>query len=121
MSQRLVRILCPDCKRPVEADEHGWNELVQPFPVPMPEVMYEPVGCRSCRDTGYRGRRGIYEVLVNSPAVQDEIHADLSTARLREVAFREGMQPLRLSGAARVARGETTIHEVLRVAPAISA
>jgi general secretion pathway protein E len=120
MSQRLVRILCPDCKRPTPADEQGWTELVQPFDLPLPELMYEPVGCKHCRDTGYRGRRGIYEVLVNSPAVQEEIHANLNTARLREVAFSEGMQPLRISGASRIARGQTTIHEVLRVAPAIS-
>jgi general secretion pathway protein E len=45
----------------------------------MPEQMYEAVGCKLCRDTGYLGRRGIYEVLVNSPAVQDEIHTRIST------------------------------------------
>jgi general secretion pathway protein E len=120
MSQRLVRILCDDCKRAVPTDPDGWRELVQPFNVPAPDQVFEPVGCKVCRDTGYRGRRGIYEVLVNTPAVQEEIVTRINTARLRDVAMAEGMQSLRVSGATRVARGETTVEEVLRVAPAIS-
>ncbi len=120
MSQRLVRVLCDDCKRPVEPDPDGWQELVRPFDVPMPEKIYEPVGCKVCRGSGYRGRRGIYEVLVNSPAIQDEIVTRINTARLRDIATAEGMQSLRVSGAGRVARGETTVEEVMRVAPAIS-
>jgi hypothetical protein len=79
MSQRLVRILCPHCKRAVPTDPAGWRELVQPFDLPMPEQTFEAVGCKLCRDTGYLGRRGIYEVLVNSPAVQDEIMPPAST------------------------------------------
>jgi general secretion pathway protein E len=121
MSQRLVRILCDDCKRPVATDPAGWEELVRPFHVPMPETVYEAVGCKACRGTGFRGRKGIYEVLVNTPAIQDEIVTRINTARLREIATSEGMNSLRVSGAARVARGETTVAEVLRVAPAISA
>jgi general secretion pathway protein E len=120
MSQRLVRILCDACKRAAAPDPVGWTELVTPFDVPVPEVVYEPVGCKACRGSGFRGRRGIYEVLVNSPAIQDEIVTQIDTARLREIAMAEGMQALRVSGAARVARGETTIEEVLRVAPAIA-
>lgn len=120
MSQRLVRILCDDCKRSKATDAHVWQELVQPFDIPAPKEIYEAVGCKACRNTGYRGRRGIYEVLVNSPAVQDEISSNINTAKLRDIAFGEGMQSLRVSGAGRVARGETTVEEVLRVAPAIS-
>ena len=120
MSQRLVRILCDDCKRQVETDPEGWAELVHPFDIPAPEYVYEPVGCKSCRGSGYRGRRGIYEVLINSPAVLDQIGTNIYTAALRDVAVAEGMQSLRVSGAERVARGETTVEEVLRVAPALS-
>ena len=86
----------------------------------MPAAVFEPVGCKQCRGTGYRGRRGIYEVLVNSVAVQEQIVTRIDTARLRDIALSEGMQSLRVSGAARVARGETAIEEVLRVAPAVS-
>jgi len=121
MSQRLVRILCPHCKTegPLELD--AWNQLTHPWEVAPPALVARPVGCRECRDTGYIGRRGIYEVLVNTPAVQQQIHSQLDTVSLRETAMKEGMKTLRLSGAARVARGETTIEEVMRVAPVLDA
>ena len=85
--------------------------------MPLPDKIAHPVGCRECRETGYIGRQGIYEVLVNSPALQAEISPQLEAARIREVAMGEGMRTLRLSGAVRVSRGETTIEEVMRVAP----
>jgi general secretion pathway protein E len=120
MSQRLVRVLCNACKRPAEPDPDGWRELVRPFDVPMPDTLYEPVGCKACRDSGFLGRRGIYEVLVNTPAVQEEIVTRIDTVRLRDIATGEGMNSLRVSGALRIARGETTIEEVMRVAPALA-
>ena len=67
------------------------------------------------------GRQGIYEVLVNSPSLQKEIHSQLESARIREIAMEGGMKTLRLSGASRVAKGQTTIEEVMRVAPVIDA
>ncbi len=79
------------------------------------------MGCKLCRDTGYMGRQGIYEVLVNSRAVQAHIVPQLDTAKIRATAMGEGMHTLRLSGATRVARGETTIEEVMRVAPLLDA
>ena len=119
MSQRLVRILCPRCKAmaPVELD--AWAQLTSPWRVEPPAQVARPVGCRECRDTGYMGRRGIYEVLVNTPEVQQHIHSQLETSDLRKAAMNEGMKTLRLSGASRVARGETTIEEVMRVAPVL--
>jgi general secretion pathway protein E len=121
MSQRLVRILCPECKTFAATDLDAWQQLTAPWQVEPPADIAQPVGCRACRDTGYMGRRGIYEVLVNSRAVQAEITPTLETARLREIAMEEGMKTLRLSGAGRVARGETTIEEVMRVAPVLDA
>lgn len=117
MSQRLVRILCPDCKDMGELDLDAWQQLTQPWEIEPPKQVAQPVGCPKCRDTGYVGRQGIYEVLVNTRAVQAQIKPRLETARIREIAMGEGMRTLRLSGAARVARGETTIEEVMRVAP----
>ncbi|NND69116.1 MAG: type II/IV secretion system protein [Halioglobus sp.] len=117
MSQRLVRILCEECKEFGPVDEEAWQQLTQPWEVPLPEQIAHPVGCRKCRDTGYMGRQGIYEVLVNTPAVQQLILPQLDTSKIREAAMGEGMKTLRLSGAARVARGETTIEEIMRVAP----
>jgi general secretion pathway protein E len=117
MSQRLVRILCAQCKEFGPTDEAAWKELIQPWALQPPQQMAKPVGCKICRDTGYLGRQGIYEVLVSSRAVQELITAQIDTAAIRDVAMKEGMQTLRLSGASRVARGETTIEEVMRVAP----
>jgi general secretion pathway protein E len=121
MSQRLVRILCPSCKTFTPLDLDAWRELTQPWTMAPPERVARPVGCKLCRDTGYMGRQGIYEVLVNSPAVQSHITPQLETANIRQAAMAEGMHTLRLSGASRVARGETTIEEVMRVAPILDA
>ncbi|MEJ2530358.1 MAG: GspE/PulE family protein [Halioglobus sp.] len=121
MSQRLVRILCPACKTFTALDPEAWQQLTQPWTVEPPAQVARPVGCRECRDTGYVGRQGIYEVLVNSPAVQAQIKTQLITAKIRDIAMGEGMRTLRLSGAARVARGQTTIEEVMRVAPRLDA
>ncbi|MEP4486192.1 MAG: GspE/PulE family protein [Halioglobus sp.] len=119
MSQRLVRILCPECKEFGPVDRAAWEELTSPWQVDPPEQVAHPVGCRACRDTGYSGRQGIYEVLVNSTAIQAEITPTMESARIRQTAMGEGMQTLRLSGASRVASGQTTIEEVMRVAPVI--
>ncbi|MCP4840176.1 MAG: Flp pilus assembly complex ATPase component, partial [Halieaceae bacterium] len=119
MSQRLVRILCPECKDFTEVDKDAWQQLTQPFDVPPPERIARPVGCLKCRETGYMGRQGIYEVLVSSRAVQEQITPQLETASIRQAAVSQGMRTLRISGAMRVASGETTIEEVMRVAPQI--
>jgi general secretion pathway protein E len=121
MSQRLVRMLCPDCKTYADPDPHAWQELTQPWKVKLPQRVARPVGCKLCRDTGYVGRQGIYEVLVNSATVQEQITSRLDTRKIRQLAVTEGMHTLRLSGAVRVARGETTIEEVMRVAPMLDA
>jgi len=121
MSQRLVRILCPHCKNWEPLDRDAWQQLTAPWSMEPPERVARPTGCKICRDTGYMGRQGIYEVLVNSTAVQKHIHSHLDTAEVRETAMKEGMRTLRLSGAARVNRGETTIEEVMRVAPVLDA
>ncbi|HEY6130965.1 MAG TPA: GspE/PulE family protein [Halioglobus sp.] len=121
VSQRLVRILCPHCKEYGALDLDAWQQLVHPWQLAPPERIAHPVGCPRCRDTGYMGRQGIYEVLVNSRTLQAQIKSQLNVSRIREVAMGEGMRTLRLSGAARVARGETTIEEVMRVAPQVDA
>ena len=119
MSQRLVRTLCPECKRLEPIEPVGWQSMVGHFDVEMPSQVYRPVGCKACRNTGYRGREGIYEVLVASPALQECITEKASVTEIRAAAFAEGMVPLRVAGAEKVLRGETTIEEVMRVAPAL--
>jgi general secretion pathway protein E len=118
MSQRLVRRLCTDCKQLEPADPDGWQTMTGGA-LPMPEQLFRPVGCKQCRDTGYRGREGLYEVLVASTDVQETIVDGYSTRDIRHAAIADGMTPLRLAGAEKVADGETTIEEVLRVTPAL--
>ncbi len=117
MAQRLVRILCPHCKQEEDVDLDAWAQLTQPWKVKPPARVCRPVGCQECRDTGYMGRQGIYEVLVLSPRLQELVLPHTEVDGLRKLAMKEGMRTLRLSGATRVANGETTIEEVMRVAP----
>ena len=67
--------------------------------------------------TGYMGRIGLYEILLMSPEVKKAVSAEMDIARVRDIAIREGMKPLRLSGALKVASGVTTLEEVVKVAP----
>jgi general secretion pathway protein E len=120
MAQRLVRTLCPKCKKAGgmrAEDEDGWNALVSPWKASKPQTIYYPVGCLDCRMTGYQGRIGLYEIMVMSPEIRKLVSGTTDLARLREQAAREGMMPLRISGAKKIAAGLTTIEEVIKVAP----
>ncbi len=117
MAQRLVRTLCPDCKAEGELDEGLWHELVAPWKVEKPKKVYKAVGCLECRNTGFRGRQAIYEILPMSPAVQKHLEEGCDIVAMRQQGMKEGMKTLRLSGAQKVATGITTIEEVMRVAP----
>ncbi|MCU9947345.1 GspE/PulE family protein [Pseudomonas sp. PDM13] len=117
MAQRLVRTLCPHCKAPIELEEEDWQNLTRPWSAPLPTGAHRAVGCLECRDTGYRGRAGVYEIMLLSDSVKSYITADTDLVGLRRNAFKEGMRSLRLSGAQKVAAGLTTVEEVLRVTP----
>ncbi|MBQ75866.1 MAG: type II secretion system protein E [Gammaproteobacteria bacterium] len=117
MAQRLIRTLCPHCKAPGEMDPDGWKVLTAPWKVKLPALMNQPIGCLECRDTGYMGREGIYELLPLTDKIKVHVQADVNVGKLRISAMKEGMKTLRLSGAQKVGVGDTTIAEVLRVAP----
>ena len=120
MAQRLIRTLCPQCKQPGgmrAEDEAAWTALVAPWKSTMPTQLYHPVGCLDCRKTGYKGRVGIYEIMPMSAEIMKLVSEGAELAKLREQAMREGMKPLRIAGAKKVAAGLTTIAEVLKVAP----
>jgi general secretion pathway protein E len=119
MAQRLVRTLCPECKEPTELEEKDWQSLVAPWKMSLPTTVYAPKGCLECRNTGYRGRQGIYEILPMTAAVQAQLDERASIDNMRRQAMKEGMRSLRVSGAQKIAAGETTIEEVLRVAPPV--
>ncbi|MGH8377410.1 MAG: GspE/PulE family protein [Gammaproteobacteria bacterium] len=118
IAQRLVRTLCPQCKQEAELSDEEWETLVAPWKAPNPKRMYKAAGCMECRNTGYKGRIGLYEMLSFSPAIKRLITVDFDMDGLRQEAIRSGMKPLRLRGAQKVAEGVTTIEEVLRVVPA---
>jgi general secretion pathway protein E len=83
----------------------------------MPEKVYGPRGCLECRDTGFLGRVGIYELLPMSDPIRTHVTQTTELGAVRKEAMREGMRTLRIAGAQKVAAGITTISEVLRVAP----
>ncbi len=117
MAQRLVRTLCPHCKKAVDRDETGWQQLIAPWRAEVPAEFFAAEGCLECRNTGFYGRQGIYEVLLMSDQVKEYVTGDMNMPGMRKVAVKEGMKTLRMSGAQKVSAGETTIAEVMRVAP----
>jgi general secretion pathway protein E len=123
MAQRLVRTLCPHCKEKVELqrseDRDAWESLVAPWKSKHPAHLYKPLGCLECRRTGFMGRVGVYEALLFSGEMKKLVSERADIAALREQAFKEGMKPLRISGAMKVGAGLTTIEEVLKVAPPV--
>jgi general secretion pathway protein E len=123
MGQRLVRTLCPHCKQKVDLnrseDQSAWEALVSPWKSKHPAKLYKPVGCLECRMTGFMGRIGVYETLVFTGPIKNLVNDKADLAALREQAFKEGMKPLRISGAMKVGAGLTTIEEVLKVAPPV--
>jgi general secretion pathway protein E len=119
MAQRLVRTLCPNCKEPGTITQEEWDDLVKPWTAPKPEAICKPVGCIECRNTGYLGRQGIYEIMPLSNGLKELITNQCDFNALRKAAMKEGMRSLRLSGAQKVAAGLTTLEEILRVAPPV--
>jgi general secretion pathway protein E len=123
MAQRLVRTLCPHCKQKIEPhraeDDAAWEALVSPWKSNKPGKLYKPVGCLECRMTGYQGRVGIYETLLFTSEIKELVSKNADVAALREQGFKQGMKPLRISGAMKVGAGLTTIDEILKVAPPV--
>ena len=117
MAQRLVRTLCPHCKQPVEIDEDAWQALVKPWKSTRPDTAQKPVGCLECRNTGYQGRMGIYEMFTFTKKARKLITENCDINELRQQVIKDGLMPMRLSGANKVAQGITTIEEVMRVSP----
>lgn len=118
LGQRLTRILCPHCKEKVPLNMELWETMITPLRAKQrPKTVYQPIGCLECRQTGFLGRVGIYEMMIISTGIKRLITADCDINQLRRQAINEGMRPLRLSGAQKVASGISTIEEVLKVAP----
>ena len=118
LAQRLVRTLCKSCKQPDEIASHAaLAEAVKPWKLSGEYRPYKAVGCVDCRMTGFRGRMGLYELLSVTDKFKNELTREPSISAMRRQAVNDGMRPLRLAGALRVAEGLTTLEEVLSATP----
>jgi len=117
LAQRLTRTLCPHCKQPGDVEPDLWRALTTPYSLSGEARYYRAVGCDECRGTGYLGRTGLYEMMRLSPALREKIRPDSDAAAIRKAAIAEGMTRLRIAGARKIAMGQTTIEEVLKVVP----
>ncbi len=115
MAQRLVRKLC-DCKRPVGLSPEDLKAAGYRAALPKKKIqIYEPTGCDKCMNTGYRGRIGVYELMVTGPEMREIILKNPSIDELREEAVKRGMQTLREAALEKVLAGETSLEEALRI------
>ncbi len=121
VAQRLVRTLCAHCKQETPQDPLDWAALTRGWELPCPETVYRAIGCLECRNTGFLGRTGIYEMLPLSTRLRGLVSAQMDLRAFADAAQAEGMRPLRMSGADQVIRGVTTVQEVLNVVPPIEA
>ncbi|HQM22475.1 MAG TPA: ATPase, T2SS/T4P/T4SS family [Kiritimatiellia bacterium] len=115
VAQRLVRRLCPACKRPWTVDVPFLESLGFPISKLLTGTIYEPVGCEECRGTGYAGRTGIYEILVMTDAIRQMVVERRAASEIKQYALEHDMHTLRMDGWRKVLAGITTLEEVIRV------
>ena len=118
LSQRLVRTICPDCQAPCQLNPNAMSELGEKVAhSKVPLILYQGKGCKNCKQSGYRGRSGIFELLLVNQDIKKLISERASPRVIREVAKKTaGMVPLRVDGLRKVLKGITTLDEVNRVA-----
>jgi general secretion pathway protein E len=113
LAQRLVRVLCPDCKVAYEATPDELAELGVRAPG-RPVRLYQPEGCAGCNYAGYRGRIGIFELMQVDDDIRSLVSQNIDSKTIKSAAVRAGMHPLRFDGARKVLSGATSVAEVLR-------
>jgi type II secretory ATPase GspE/PulE/Tfp pilus assembly ATPase PilB-like protein len=115
VAQRLVRLICEKCKRPVDPPDY----LLERLNIRRGAGQFwQGKGCRACHDTGYLGRSGLFEVLTTTTAIRDAVMKRVPSDTLRQIAIGEGMETLRQDGLRKAREGRTTLEEVLRVTTA---
>ena len=117
LAQRLVRTLCPVCKAPDDEANKTVVAAMRGTPTTTDYQPYKAVGCEACRNTGFKGRQGVYELLSVSEEFKDLIHANPVVSRLREQGIKDGMTPLRVAGLDLYMQGKTTIESVVESTP----
>ena len=114
-AQRLVRRLCPHCKRPWPVDREFLRSIDFPMDQLSAGTIYEPVGCEACRGTGYSGRTGIYEILPVTDAIRQMVVDRKSSGEIKAHVLAQGFRTLRMDGWRKVLAGITTLSEVIAV------
>jgi len=115
IAQRLVRVLCEECKTPLQLDASHVRSLNGAGEEFVGEYVYKPKGCRKCFNTGYSGRQAIFEIMVMDDELKNLVMQTSDSNRIKESALRAGMNTLRHDGVSKVLKGVTSIGEVFRV------
>jgi type IV pilus assembly protein PilB len=118
LAQRLARKICQECKAPIETNMKALLDLGVKKEVAEKLQMFKGAGCRTCSNTGYKGRIAIYECMPFYDALKEQVLQGASTAEVKAEAIRQGMRSLRMSGIQKLVEGTTTVEEVLRVSVA---
>lgn len=117
LAQRLIRLLCPHCKKPTKVDAEKWVSMVHPFDIQPPKELYEATGCDECRNTGYHGRSGVFEMMPIHNQVRRLIRNDMPSEKVAAAAYEQGMMPLRIAISHLLKAGSTSLEEAIRLAP----
>jgi len=125
IAQRLVRVLCPDCKQPVKLDSETAtrvNKIIQDMPeavrniIPGEQKYFAPQGCTVCHGLGYKGRTGIFEIFTMTPPLEDAVlKGEMSSVAIKQLLDEQGMLTMTQDGILKTLAGETSVDEVFRV------
>jgi len=117
IAQRLVKLLCPHCKASSQIDDEAWESMVRPWDLEKPEKIYHKVGCLECRNTGYHGRTGVYEIMTVTSGLRSMIKDKVPSEEVAAKAYKLGMQPLRIAIANLLKSGKTSLEEAIKLVP----
>jgi type IV pilus assembly protein PilB len=115
LAQRLIRMLCPQCKEPYEPTDVELRGVGLSRQRVEGNTIYRPVGCSACNGQGYKGRKGVYELMEMSPDLREMAFQRKPTMEMRAKARNEGMVTLQEDGVRKILAGMTTLQEILRI------
>lgn len=117
LAQRLIRLLCEHCKVPTKVDAEKWVSMVHPFDIQPPKELFAAKGCDECRNTGYHGRSGVFEMMPIHQQVRQLIRDNVPSEKIAAAAYQQGMMPLRIAISHLLKAGKTSLEEAIRLAP----
>jgi len=117
LAQRLIRLLCQHCKTAEKVDAEKWVSMVHPFDIQPPKELFKATGCDECRNTGYHGRSGVFEMMPIDQGIRKLIKNNVPSEKVSAAAYQQGMLPLRIAIAQMLKDGKTSLDEAIRLAP----